>query len=847
MKNNLVWAPQPGAQEALIHCPYREIGFGGARGGGKGLSSDTLILSARGWITMEDVQVGDVLYDEQGKATKVLFKSAPTYRECFKITFDNNETVIADDVHRWRTYTKAERVSNSKLSDEYRKKRRESRPSRAKENPRNKGSQATITALNQTRAYNYKQPNNGGIRNTQEIFETLKVQNGRETNHAIKVAIPLDLPEQQLQIPPYILGLWLGDGTSSNSKITIGDQDKDFVKEEVQKFGFELISKGKLTYDLQRKTANDRFIKELRALNLINNKHIPCIYEFGSYQQRLELLQGLFDTDGCCNADGQSEFTNTNSEIALGVYRLLCSLGVKAFISSRRPICTNSKQIDKRGALAYTVKATTMLPLFRLPRKRDRLPSELRETQKWHYILKVERVPTVRTYCIEVDSSSHLFLITKSFIPTHNTAGVLGKFGIKAIRYGKGFNAIFFRREMPQADDLIEEAKEIYLPLHAFWQEQKKQFFFKNGARIRFRPLENVQDAEKYQGQNISDAAVEEAGNYPDPKPIDRLFGVLRSKIGLPTQLILTFNPGGAGHTWLKKRYIDPAPMGWTPIHTKLPNGSTHTRIYIPSRVTDNKILLAKDPDYINNLHLVGSPELVRAWLEGDFNIVAGAYFPEFKQTHVIAPFPIPRHWTKYMGFDWGYHSPFCAVWGAISSGKDDSGKEVPYPKGSIIIYREWSEKGLDNPEIGRGLKERTVENLDMAVADPSIFAHEGGQSIAQQIQQGGFHFREADNERISGWSQIRMRLKAEPHMIYFFTTCKYLIETLPTLPIDTNKPEDLDTKADDHGADALRYLCKVRPIDPVYLEKIPPVRMGTVQLDKLIKDYKSQFKRSRV
>ncbi len=843
----VVWAPQPGAQEALIHCPYREIGFGGSRGGGKGLCAATLIPSQRGWITMENVRVGDYLYDDKGNLTKVLYKSDATYRDCYRITFDNGEQVIADDVHRWLTYSKAERASNAKLSEEYRAKRRANRASRAKTNPKNKGSQLTVTQLNKSRVYQYKQPSSGTVRNTSELLATLKVQNGREVNHAIKLALPLNCEHKNLPIPPYILGLWLGDGSSASGSITIGEQDFAVINKEINAEGFEIRRGKDITHRLARKNSTLSFTSELRALNLIDNKHVPAEYEQGNYEQRLALLQGLFDTDGCCNKDGQVEFTNTNHDIALSVYKLLSSCGVKAFLTSRQPLCTNAKGGAKRGATAYTVKATTMLNLFRLERKGSKLPTKLRETQRWHYITNIEPVPTVKTYCIEVDSPSHLFLITKSFIPTHNTAGVLGKFGIKASRYGKGFNAIFFRREMPQADDLIEEAKEIYLPLGSVWQEQKKQFYFANGARIRFRPLENVQDAEKYQGQNISDAAVEEAGNYPDPAPIDRMFGVLRSKTGLPTQLILTFNPGGAGHTWLKKRFIDPAPMGWTPIHTKLANGAMHTRIYIPSRVTDNKILLLKDPNYITNLHLVGSPELVRAWLEGDFNIVAGAYFPEFKQSHVIAPFPIPRHWTKYMGFDWGYHSPFCAVWGAISSGKDDSGKEVPYPKGSLIIYREWSDKGLDNPEIGKGLKERTVESLDTAVADPSIFAHEGGQSIAQQIQQGGFHFREADNERISGWSQIRMRLKAEPHMIYFFSTCKYLIETLPTLPIDTKRPEDLDTKADDHGADALRYLCKIRPIEPVYLEKSQVAKLGTVHLDKLIADYKRSMQRSRV
>ena len=122
------------------------------------------------------------------------------------------------------------------------------------------------------------------------------------------------------------------------------------------------------------------------------------------------------------------------------------------------------------------------------------------------------------------------------------TDGVLGKFGVLAETMNERFNGIFFRKELPQADDLIERAKQIYLPLEAHYNDQKKQFTFAGGGRLRFRPLANNADAEKYQGQNLSHAAIEEAGNYPSPDPIFKLFGALR---GTEIQMILTFNPGG--------------------------------------------------------------------------------------------------------------------------------------------------------------------------------------------------------------------------------------------------------------------------------------------------------------
>ncbi len=432
--------------------------------------------------------------------------------------------------------------------------------------------------------------------------------------------------------------------------------------------------------------------------------------------------------------------------------------------------------------------------------------------------------------------------------------GILGKYGIKATRY-KYTNAIFFRKELPQADDLIEEAKEIYLPIGAHWRDQKKVFEFPSGSRVRFRPLESETDAEKYQGQNLTDCAVEEAGNYPDPKPIDKLFGALRSKHGIPTQLILTANPGGVGHIWLKERYIDPAPLGLKPIIRKLPNGKEHKYIYIPSRVSDNQVLLARNPDYINNLYLVGSEALVKAWLEGDWSVIEGAYFSEFSiPRHVIHPFKIPRRWKKYIGFDWGFNSPFCAIWGAVSDGKDDAGNEVIYPKGSIVIYREYTGRQLPNENIARQILELSSdEELHMSVADPSIFNSNGGETIADQFIRSGLVFRAADNERVAGWSQLRKRLRPELHsdtlpLIYFFNTCSYLIKTIPTAPIDKKKAEDLDTEFDDHGLDALRYLLMENLlVQTGYRAPEIHATKGNIQISKLLEAHKRNKSRTRI
>ena len=403
------------------------------------------------------------------------------------------------------------------------------------------------------------------------------------------------------------------------------------------------------------------------------------------------------------------------------------------------------------------------------------------------------------------------------------TDGVLGKYAIKAETYGSGFNAIFFRKELPMLDDAIERSHQIYTAIGATYHEQKKTWRFPSGGRLRFRPLERTKDAEKYQGQNVSDCCVEEAGNYEDPRPIDRLNGILRSVSGAPTQLILTGNPGGPGQNWIRLRYIDPNPSGMEVLKRDLPNGEQHQYVFIPSKLKNNKLLTVNDPGYINRLYLVGSKELVRAWLDGDWNAIEGAYFDDWSSEMEIRPVALPKHWLRFRSFDWGSAKPFSVGWWAVSS-EDFIHPDGLIPKGAMIRYREWygaqgPNKGLKltAEKVGEGIKAREAEEkIAYGVADPAIFAEDGGPSIAERM---GVFWKPADNKRVAGngraggWDMMRQRMQGEDRpMIYTFTTCVDSIRTIPVLQHDENKPEDLDTDMEDHAADEWRYACMSRP-----------------------------------
>jgi len=420
------------------------------------------------------------------------------------------------------------------------------------------------------------------------------------------------------------------------------------------------------------------------------------------------------------------------------------------------------------------------------------------------------------------------------------TDGVLGKWAIKEKRYGQHFNAVMFRRTTVSAEDAIERAREIYAPLGGKFNESKLKWRMPNGGRVSFAYLDSIADANEYQGRNVTDAWVEEAGQYETPAPIDRLFGVLRSSAGVPVQLVLTANPGGAGQHWLRDRFqLHPFPRSPRILSRSLPTGETHRVAVIPSRITDNRILIDHDPGYIGRLHMVGSPQLVKAWLEGDWTAIEGAFFDCWSEKNIIAPFAIPPDWLRFRSGDWGSYSPFSFQWWAVV--QDDfrlANDPRMLPRGALVCYREWYGVGggkgkLTAEQVADGIISRETSDGKIAygVLDPSAFNEDGGPSIAERInlvlvQSKRTAFRPADNARVAtttgrdrrgamgGWDQMRARIIGDVGgpLIYCFDTCRDSIRTIPVLQHDPDRAEDLDTTSEDHAADSWRYACMSRP-----------------------------------
>lgn len=413
--------------------------------------------------------------------------------------------------------------------------------------------------------------------------------------------------------------------------------------------------------------------------------------------------------------------------------------------------------------------------------------------------------------------------------------------------YGANWQGLFIRRTYPELADVIRQAHALYPQTGGVWYAADKEYRWANGAILRFRYLESIADASRYQGHSYTWIAWDELTQWATDEAYLMLFGCLRwSDAPVPTKRIrATGNPGGPGHKWVSERFVRPNRAGYQ----LLTDDNGWSRLFVPSRVSDNRKLLEADPGYVQRLRMVGSPELVRMWLEGDFDAIAGAYFKNFGSRHIVAPFTVPKRWPIYFGFDWGYASPFCALWAAISDGKDNDGSESVIPKGSIYVFAELYDKGLSNPEIARAILTRqNAWKIADAVADPSIWIEQGGPSIAEQMSREGLFLRPADNSRVAGWSQVHQRINAEPAALYVSTACENLLSQLQQIQADPKDPEDVDTTQEDHAVDALRYIAMARPfLRTPSIVKPFVARSGRVNLGALMDKHRRERNRVRI
>jgi len=379
--------------------------------------------------------------------------------------------------------------------------------------------------------------------------------------------------------------------------------------------------------------------------------------------------------------------------------------------------------------------------------------------------------------------------------------------------------ALLIRRTMPELRDLINHSQRLYSRAFpgAKWREQEKEWRFPSGARIEFGYAENMQDVLRYQGQSYTWIGIDELPQYPTPDIYNFLRSSLRSvDPEIPVFMRATGNPGNIGSQWVREMFVDPSEPNKTfEISINTPTGVRKiTRRFIPAKLQDNPSLMQTDDYYVM---LASLPEVQRRqFLDGDWDAFDDSSFPEFKKdTHVVEPFEIPKGWYRFRAADWGYSSPACCLWFAIDYDNN------------LWCYRELYTTKLTADVFARKVLElEHGEHVAYGVLDSSTWAKRGdiGPSIAETMIQAGCRWRPSDRSpksRISGKLEVHKRLSINPDTkepgLRIFSTCRNLIRTLGTLPIDSNNPEDVDTKAEDHAYDALRYGCMSRPLHPGY------------------------------
>jgi hypothetical protein len=353
----------------------------------------------------------------------------------------------------------------------------------------------------------------------------------------------------------------------------------------------------------------------------------------------------------------------------------------------------------------------------------------------------------------------------------------------------------------------------------ASYNDSKKNITFPNGSRILYRYCDNAKDAERFQGTEVDVLFIDEATHQSEEK-MKKLTACVRGVNNFPKRIYLTCNPGGEGHAWVKRLFIDKKYEN---------NEKAEDYTFIQSLVTDNKALIESNPDYIRQLEAL-PPKLRDAWLYGDWNVYEGQFFEEFKDdqdhyedrqwTHVIKPFDIPDGWKIYRSFDWGYNKPFSCGWWAV----DYEG--VAYRILELYGCTKTANEGVKwtPPQVfaeihkieteHRWLKGKKIQGI----ADPAIWDAETGESIADVAAKHQVYFTQGDNKRIAGWMQVHYRMAFDDNgypMMYVFNNCKAFIRTIPLLQYDEHKVEDLDTDGEDHIADEMRYFLMSRPIAP--------------------------------
>ncbi|MBE6911863.1 MAG: hypothetical protein E7473_05000 [Ruminococcaceae bacterium] len=385
-----------------------------------------------------------------------------------------------------------------------------------------------------------------------------------------------------------------------------------------------------------------------------------------------------------------------------------------------------------------------------------------------------------------------------------------------------GSKQLILRRTLPELDkSLVRCALELY-PRNIFtYKASKHEGYFRNGSIIDFGYCDSENDVYRYQSAEYDVIRFDELTHFTEQMYV-YLISRVRGVNTYPKQIKSSTNPGGVGHTWVKRRFIDIGP----------PDEEHDGKIFIPSLVTDNTFLMKNDPEYIKRLKRLSKKDR-EALLFGNWDIFEGQYFTEWnRDVHVISPFEIPKEWRRYFVMDYGLDM-LAGYWIAIDT------------YGRAYVYREIYESGLIISEAARKIREATDKEVYAYIAPPDLWnrRQDTGKSAARIFAENGVPVIAAKNERVQGWYNLKEWLAPfrdeTGEMCAFlriFSNCVNLIRTLPALNIDSKNPNDVANTPHEltHAPDAIRYFVAGRPV-PAAMPK--EERTDVPEFDRQIED----------
>ena len=371
----------------------------------------------------------------------------------------------------------------------------------------------------------------------------------------------------------------------------------------------------------------------------------------------------------------------------------------------------------------------------------------------------------------------------------------------------------------------------------AKYNDSRKEHRFPNKSLIMYRYCMSKKDIQNFQGNECDVMFIDEATHFLEEE-VTEMISCVRGANDFPKQTHITCNPGGRGHAWVKRKYIDCN-------FDEYENPDDYS--FIKSLLDDNIALMKNDPNYEKRLRLL-PPKQYQAYRFGDWDIFEGQFFEEFRNdpanydthinTHVINPFTIDGSWKIIRSYDHGYNKPFACSWYAINH--DDTMFNILEKYGCTKTPNEgvrWpTEKVFSEIKKFEGEHEILRRFTIDGVADPACWQRDGnGPSIADTAAKQGVYFDPGDNKRISGWAQVHNRLAFDENgraKLYFWNNCRGMIRTLPLLVYSDTRPEDLDTFQEDHLADELRYACALNPTNPPPRKAPPPKPYDPLEID---------------